>query len=163
VQSCTHGLNEQGTSLNNYTSLIDALIKAESEGKPQHEKFVFVCDTPEYLIRHAGFSALPLIIPGKIVGKACFDHGIGTSVLKRLPEIVAEPDALFKSHTHGGSVVVLTLEMKGAAPIIVPMRPDLLPGRDQSPVNVITSVYGKEGPDPRAKWIAAGLLLWENG
>lgn len=143
--------------MDNYTSLIDALIKAETIGKPQHEKIVFVSKTPTYLIDLAGFHDLPLVIIGKTVSKAYFDHGITLSLLKRLPEIVETPHALFKSKSqmeHAGSVVVLTLEMKGASPIIVPIRPSGEVGARKSSdkANIITSIYAKEGPNPLDKW-----------
>lgn len=152
--------------LDNYTSLIDALIKAETIGKPQHEKIVFVSKTPAYLIETAGFPDLPLVIIGKTVSKAHFDHGIALSLLKRLPEVVENPHALFKSQSQmaqAGSVVILTLEMKGSSPIVVPIRPSGEVGarRSSEKANIITSVYAKEGPNPLAKWTAAGLLLWK--
>lgn len=152
--------------LDNYTSLIDALIKAETIGKPQHEKIVFVSKTPTYLIESAGFPDLPLVIIGKTVSKAYFDHGIALAFLKRLPEVVENPHALFKSQSqiaHAGSVVVLTLEMKGSLPIVVPIRPSGEVGarRESQKANIITSVYAKEGQDPFRKWKDAGLLLWK--
>lgn len=151
--------------MNNYTSLIEALIKAEMDNNPQHEKIVFVSETPRYLIEIAKFPDLPLVISGKIVCKAAFDHGISTSVLKRLPQIVAEPHALFRSQSQPSSVVVLTLEIKGGSPIIVPIKPagEIGGRRESQKANVITSVYAKEGPPPFQKWQKAGLLLWQSG
>jgi len=110
--------------LDNYTALVDALIKAELDGSRQHERVLQLGATPPQLIDRAGFTDLPLVVTGKVIGKACFDHGIRGSVLKRLPQILAEPKGVFRSASpaHGDSVVVLTFETHGEAPIIVPVR-----------------------------------------
>jgi len=148
--------------LDNYTVLVDALIKAECDGNPQHEQVLQLGPTPQQLIDRAGFTALPLVVTGKVIGKACFDHGLRISVLKRLPQILAAPKGLFRSANpgHGDSVVVLTFESHAGAPIIVPVRHNQQIGRQQC-YNLVTSVYGKGGPDPHAKWSAEGLLIWE--
>lgn len=150
--------------MNNYSSLVEALVKSEMEGQPQHELVLLLGETPSYLIRHCGFPPLPLSIQGKIISKAVFDHGIPTSFLKRLQTTIIEnePKCVFTpaDPRHQGSVVVLTLEQHRGAPIIIPIRMTQKIGRNQTH-NLITSVYGKEGPDPEVKWKADGLLIWE--
>ncbi|MCH9782272.1 MAG: hypothetical protein K0U65_00110 [Gammaproteobacteria bacterium] len=149
--------------MNNYTALIDALIKSELDGDPQHEKVIILGATPSYLQSHGQFPDLDLVILGKTVGKAFFDHGIKTPLLKRLPQILDEPKCLFRSANpdQTDSVVVLTIEVKGSAPIVVPIRQRQRIGRNGL-FNVVTSVYPKEGPDPEVKWDRQGLLIWRN-
>ena len=130
------------------------------EGSPKHEQLLFLGDTPNYLIKHGDFPDLPLVLKGKTVGKAVFDHGITASFLKRLPSIIAAPKSLFRSanHSQQDSVVVLTLEVKGSHPIIIPLRHSVRIGRSAS-YNVVTSIYAKEGPNPAIKWQKQGLLI----
>lgn len=148
--------------MNNYSTLIDLLIKAEVAGTPRHETILLLGQTPDCLVRTAAFPALPLAIQGSTVSKAFFDHGITLSFLQRLPDILQRPKCLFRpaNPAQADSVVVLTFELKGFTPIIVPVRQNRTLGRRQQ-LNVVTSVYGKEGPDPEARWKAQGLLLWQ--
>jgi len=148
--------------VNHYSTLIDLLIKAEIAGTPKHEAILLLGETPDYLIRTAAFPTLPLAIQGSTISKAFFDHGITLSFLQRLPDVLRQPKCVFRSANPAqeDSVVVLTFELKGFAPVIVPIRQDRMVGRRQR-LNLVTSVYGKEGPDPEARWKAQGLLLWQ--
>jgi len=96
--------------LDNYTSLIDTIIKNEVAGLPVHEIVLDLGPIPDYLISHAGFPELNLAINARVISKAHFDHGIVASKLKRLPLILAEPKHLYKSanENQADSVVVLT-------------------------------------------------------
>ncbi|MEJ1334436.1 MAG: hypothetical protein RPU34_09400 [Candidatus Sedimenticola sp. (ex Thyasira tokunagai)] len=148
--------------MNNYGSLVDLLIKDEMLGNPQHERVLHLGETPEYLRKHAGFPELTLAIKGNVIGKAHFDHGVTTSMLKKLPRIICNPKSVFypADPKHLGTVVVLTFEFKGHSPIIVPIRHNVQIGRNQR-YNLVSSVYGKGGPDPERKWKADNLLIWE--
>ena len=147
--------------MDNFSTLIELLIKEEMEGRPSHERVVILGDTPRYLREKAGFPDLKIAMTGKVVSKACFDHGIPTSMLKRLPKIIESPKSLFHSANvqMTDSVVVITLEFKQAGPIIIPMRREVLVGRQK--YNVVSSIYAKEGPDPAIKWKGQGLLIHE--
>lgn len=148
--------------MNNYASLVDAIIKDEMAGNPRHELLVLLGRTPGYLIEHAGFPDLELAIKGQIITKACFDHGIIPSLIKRLHEVVATPQHVFKPDNPrlDDTVVVLTFETKVSSPIIIPIQKNRRVGRANECYNLVASVYGKEGPDPIKKWIDSGLLLW---
>lgn len=147
--------------MNNFSSLIDLIILDECNGTPRHERIVSLGATPDYLQKNALFSDLELVITGKVIGKAHFDHGIGKKQLKNLPAILERPKSVFKSaNAHQfDSVVVLTFEVKGTYPIIIPIRGNRLIGRNQK-FNLITSIYAKEGPDPEEKWKQQGLLMY---
>lgn len=129
---------------------------------PKKEVVLILGDTPQYLVDHANFPELPIVITGSVIEKACFDHGIPTSLLKRLPSILDNPKGLFKSASvhAAGSAVVLTIEIHQSSPIIIPIHPNKQMGRGKF-YNVVASVYAKEGPNPADKWSREGLLLWQ--
>ncbi|MGR5364338.1 hypothetical protein ACPV54_26040 [Vibrio mediterranei] len=147
--------------MSNYATLVDILIRDEMKGITNHERILELGDTPEILQNECGFPDITLAIKANVVSKACFDHGIGTSVIKRLPEILSSPKSVFRSANpkQTDSVVVVTFEVKGEAPIIVPVRKDQQAGRKR--FNFVTSMYAKEGPPPEIKWKKKGLLIWE--
>ena len=148
--------------MDNYHSLVDLIIKDEMDGKPNHERILDIGGTPKYLIDYAGFPNLRMAIKASVISKACFDHGVSKSLLKRLPDIISSPKCVFKpaDPCHVDSVVVLTLEFKGMHPLIVPLRMRQQVGRGNI-FNLVSSVYGKEGPDPESKWKKQGLLIYE--
>lgn len=147
--------------MGNFGTLVDLIIKCEMEGRPHHENILFLGETPSFLVDHAGFQPLKLAIKAKTVCKICFDHGISTTAIKRLPDIVSQPKGVYRpaSGVHGDSVVILTFELKGSAPVIIPIRKNETVGRAVV-VNSVSSMYAKEGPDPERKWANDGLLLW---
>lgn len=145
-------------SADQYRVLIQAVLKACQDGKPQHELLVPICDTPQYLIDY-GFPALPIVISGKTVDKVHFDHGITKGVLERLPSLLDQPKAVFKSATQAQSAVVLTFEMKGSNNILVPIHSNKEIGR-QKFFNVVASIYDKDAA-MEARWRREGLLIWE--
>lgn len=146
--------------MTNFSQAVDLIIKAEMAGKPHHESILELGDTPEYLIRHGGFEQKDLVISGKVISKACFDHGVPTSMLKRLPDILHKPKSLFNSATHNnGSVVVVTFEVVNRVlPFVLPIHKNKRFGRARI-CNAITSAYGKQGDDPEQRWTRQGLLL----
>ena len=70
------------------------------------------------------------------------------------------PQAIYTSASHADSVVVFTYEVNAGSPLIIPVARERQVGRGPL-VNEVTSMYGKTGPDPRPRWRAQGLLLWE--
>lgn len=133
------------------------------QGNPNHEQVLFLGTTPQYLVGHAGFDELPLIIKGKTISKICFDHGVQTSVIKRLPEIIHKPKSVFAPalEVHRDSVVVLTFELHRGSPIIIPVKKNVKVGRSKTDYNVVTSAYAKEGGDIERRWRDEKLLIWE--
>ncbi len=148
--------------MNNYSTSVELIIKSELNGKPTHEFVLLLGKTPDYLIRHVQFPDLPLVIKASVISKACFDHAIATTFLKRLPEIISNPKSVFKSAniSNKESVVVVTFELKGQSPIIIPIRKQQQIGR-YGLFNTVNSVYAKDGPDPINRWINDGLFIWK--
>jgi hypothetical protein len=131
------------------------------QGTPHHEKILELGPTPKILIDHCDFPDIPLAIKASTISKIVFDHGISTSVVQGLYDVIENSKLIFKSANQRDqdSVVVLTLEVKGLSPIIIPIRKNQTSGRKK--FNFITSVYAKEGPNPEVKWKRDNLLLWE--
>lgn len=130
-------------------------------GTPHHEQILELGSTPKILIDHCGFPDIPLAIKASTISKIVFDHGIGTSMVQDLYSIIENSKLIFKSanRREQDSVVVLTLEVKGKFPIIIPIRKNQTAGRKK--FNFITSAYAKEGPNPEVKWKRDNLLIWE--
>ncbi|HFQ5059252.1 TPA: hypothetical protein ACGU7J_004746 [Vibrio vulnificus] len=149
--------------MSNYATLVDVLIKNEMEGIKNHERVLEMGDTPAILINECGFPELPFAIKASTVSKICFDHGIRTSVIQRLPNIVSSPKGLFRSANprFTDSVVVLTFEVKSIGPVIVSIRKNVMIGRGKY-YNIVTSMYAKEGEDPETKWKSDNLLIWDS-
>jgi len=146
--------------MDNFSSLVSVLIQDEMRGIPHHERILEMGQTPEVLVTYAGFSKLDLVVKGKAISKMCFDHGISTPIIQRLPNLVINPKAIYLSASHPDSTVVFTFESHLGSPIIIPIHKDRSVGRSRV-CNEILSMYGKQGPDPEAKWKRDGLLLWE--
>lgn len=143
----------------NYETLVDVCVKAEVAGTPRHELVLNIGPTPAVLLS-LGFQQRSMVIKAKTVGKIFFDHGIVQALIERIPALLDGPQCIYRSATRADSVVVLTYEMKGTAPIMLAVARDAQIGRGPL-VHEVSSMYGKEGPDPRRKWQAQGLLLWQ--
>jgi Phage MuF-C-terminal domain len=144
-------------SSSNFAALIQVVLTAATTGTPQKEAILRICDTPQYLVDHCGFTQLPLIIKAATVDKVHFDHGITKGLLQRLETIVLTPKALYKSDTVPDGAVVVTLEVKNGNPVVIAFHPNKLIGR--STYNVIASIYDKP-QNIESRWQANGLLLW---
>ncbi|MGE4242321.1 hypothetical protein [Ramlibacter sp.] len=142
-----------------YVVAIQLLLKECQAGRPSHERVLVVSRTPECLIE-CGFSQLPLVVTGKVVDKAHFDHGVTKGVLERLPLLVENPRAIYASASQELAAVVVTLEVKGGNNIVVPVHRDRQVGRHPARFNVIASVYDKRA-EVEAGLRSKGLLLWE--
>ena len=145
--------------MNNFRSLVSVLIHDETHGTPRHELILEVGPTPGLLLAYGGFQALDLIVKGKAISKMCFDHGLGTALIQKLPELLTKPKSLYLSASQPESAVVMTFELHRGYPVIVPIHKNKMIGRGRL-CNEVASMYAKQGPDPEAKWKREGLLLW---
>lgn len=112
--------------------------------------------TPQ-AIQNIGAKPLPVLVTGKTLSKAFFDHGIVLRLLSQIPDWLDKPVQIYRSATVAkGSVVVLSSSFKNGDPIIVPIEMDTY--IDRLPTNRIKSVYTK----PQGivdKWEMLGLRL----
>lgn len=143
----------------NYKALVAVLINSEVAGKPQHEVILELGPTPDILVQH-GFPQLPLVLKAKNISKMFFDHGMTKGLIERIPDLIANPKAIYKSTTTGS--VLVTFEVKGmqSAPIIIAIHPNKTIGRNRI-TNEVASMYAKTGPNPEIRWRQDGLLIWE--
>ncbi len=141
----------------NFEASVHLILQAAAAGKPHHEVVLSLGPTPPYLLGF-GFPDLELKIQASTIDKSHFLHGITRSMINRLGDIIQSPKALYKSATVVGTAVVVTFEQKNGRPILVPIHPNRLIGRDV--VNLVTSIYDKE-PEVESRWAAKGLLLWK--
>lgn len=142
----------------NFQTSIQLIIAASASGTPHHETILSLGDTPQYLIDN-GFPALQLVVKGRTIDKAHYDHGITKNMLERLGDIINHPKALYRLVTIRGSAVVITFETKNGSPILVPLHPQKPIGRSLY-ANEVASSYYKE-PAIEARWQEKGLLLWQ--
>jgi N12 class adenine-specific DNA methylase len=105
-----------------------------------------------------GLKDLPMVVPGAVVDKMHFDHGLSEASLARLPALVADPVMIFESDTEEGSyVAVLDLFARGL-PVVAAIRPDVQMGRYT--VNLVVSAYPKDKPAAILNWWRHGLLRY---
>lgn len=129
-----------------------------------HGSSLWLGETPACL-RMLGFPALPLRMSAGVLrkiytGKAGQRAGIHEKFLRRLPELIDEPEAVFDSHTVDGALVVLVaaLAVDGSPTVVVSVEANL---RDENaPANMITSAYAKGRGEWVAEQVAAGRLRY---
>lgn len=93
--------------------------------------------------------------------KMIFDHGLTASQLKRLHGIICQPEKIFQSASHPQTaVVVMTVEVLRAKPILVPIHLNKPGPAGKAPAHWVSSAYPKDHPEMLAKWAANGLLIW---
>lgn len=141
--------------------LIQSLYAGEANNQVQnHQLILTLGHTPEILIQ-LGYEQLPLVVTGKVIDKALFDHGVTKPILERAYKIIESPKAIFKSDSTSapnGAVLIAFELNKQKEPLIVAIHPNKQQGR--SKVNFIASMYYKQG-DAEKRWKDKGLLQWE--
>lgn len=151
----------------NYKTLLGVLLKSmlndyDAKKVENHGTRLIIGATPDLLISY-GFPQLPLMIDGRVVDKAFFDHGIPKSMLERIYHLIATPKAIYKAHQDQPGSVVVTYEVKDSKPVIIPIHPNQQKTRTES-FNVVASMYPKNsnGEPIEMRWKREGLLLWES-
>jgi len=86
-------------------------------------------------------------------------HGITLNQMKRLPEQLADPIAIFQSKTAGGFVVLTDMDDANGEPIIAAVHIGKRVGKRS--VNDIASVHGRSHAE-LARWVSGGMLLYLN-
>ena len=133
-----------------FATQVDAVLSG-ADATATHLK---VTQTPPVL-RALNIPDLPIIMTAKHVKSVTLDsgndsmnyHGLGVEMIKRLPELLADPIMVMKSMTKDDSVVVLTAELDNKdRPIIAAIK---LSGKgvvkgERIEANILTSVYGKD-------------------
>lgn len=147
----------------NYKTALSVFLKSIKAGTNYHEYSLDVGITPPVLLA-VGVPQLPMTISVKTIDKCFFRHGISEARLRRLYDLIANPQSVFLSDSphinpnQAHPIVVITVEVKDENPILVAVHPDQRVGRRA--VNQIKSVYDKP-EEMLGKWKNKGLLLWE--
>ncbi|PWI35372.1 hypothetical protein DI392_00655 [Vibrio albus] len=143
---------------------IQRLNKAMNSLKSRVEP-VKVMDTPDVL-KAVGMPDLPIYIARDIVRKATNgsrdkDHNLDLSVIENLPNLLADPVAIFKpSNEHfarlGSKNILVEATSSDGNKVLVAIHAST-GVRDKMVVNRIASVYGKNASGHNA-WVRDGLL-----
>lgn len=119
-----------------------------------------ISNTPPVL-RHLGAPDLPLIISRDTVRKATngVKHVVPMNVIERLPELMHDPEAVYRSATQDNALVVLmNAKDKNGDPVVSAVH--LQAGQDRIEINRIASVYGAF-PGKLTKMDREGLALYK--
>jgi|GEM_PF-1401294 len=123
-------------------------------GADTNSTHLMLSETPE-ILQQAGLPKLPILMTARHLktitqssGKDRANyHGLGTEIVKKLPQLISEPVILADSLTRGDSIVVITEAVDSEnRPVIAAI---LLDGKGRLEekhinANIMTSAYGKD-------------------
>ncbi len=113
------------------------------------------------VLRHLGAPDLPLVISRDTVRKATngVKHVVPMDVIERLPELMHDPDAIYRSATERNAVVMLLDAVdKNGDPVVSAVHMKATDKRIE--INKVASVYGTKGGMNKANSLdKAGLTL----
>lgn len=114
------------------------------------------------VLRHLGAPDLPLMISRDTVRKATngVKHDVPMEVIERLPELMHDPEAVYRSATENSAVVVLlNAADKNGDPVVTAVHMNATQKRIE--INRVASVYGTKGGMSKANSMdKAGLALY---
>lgn len=137
--------------------LLKSLMTPDDPGHAKNHQLILTLGPTPEILQKQGFPDIDLVVTGKVIEKAFFDHAITRGALERAYGFICAPKAIYKSATDGA--VVMTYEERKGNPLIIPLHANKQMGRDVV-ANVIASMYYKEG-NAEERWRRDGLLLWE--
>ncbi|EFG6463670.1 hypothetical protein AAS76_004318 [Escherichia coli] len=113
------------------------------------------------VLRHLGAPDLPLVISRDTVRKATngVKHVVPMDVIERLPELMHNPDAIYRSATERNAVVMLLDAVdKNGDPVVSAVHMKATDKRLE--INKVASVYGTENGKKLKSMEIAGLTLY---
>lgn len=113
------------------------------------------------VLRHLGAPDLPLVISRDTVRKATngVKHVVPMDVIERLPELMHDPDAIYRSATERNAVVMLLDAVdKNGDPVVSAVHMKATDKRLE--INKVASVYGTENGKKLKSMEMAGLTLY---
>jgi len=121
--------------LGGWAAVVNRIVRGESPGRPR----VILGPTPDLLQAHGLNSGGLTMAVAKIALCRRIHPEVPLQVWYDLPELLAEPVAVFPSAKRDGSMVVLLLVCdRDGSPVLVAIVPD------HGGLNAVLSVYGKE-------------------
>ena len=113
------------------------------------------------VLRHLGAPDLPLVISRDTVRKATngVKHVVPMDVIERLPELMHDPDAIYRSATERNAVVMLLDAVdKNGDPVVSAVHMKAV--RSRLEINKVASVYGTENGKKLKSMEMTGLTLY---
>lgn len=113
------------------------------------------------VLRHLGAPDLPLVISRDTVRKATngVKHVVPMDVIERLPELMHDPDAIYRSATERNAVVMLLDAVdKNGDPVVSAVHMKAV--RSRLEINKVASVYGTENGKKLKSMEMTGLMLY---
>ncbi|MBF5693471.1 hypothetical protein HQI60_07125, partial [Escherichia coli] len=113
------------------------------------------------VLRHLGAPDLPLVISRDTVRKATngVKHVVPMDVIEKLPELMHDPDAIYRSATERNAVVMLLDAVdKNGDPVVSAVHMKATDKRME--INKVASVYGTENGKKLKGMEMAGLTLY---
>lgn len=113
------------------------------------------------VLRHLGAPDLPLVISRDTVRKATngVKHVVPMDVIERLPELMHDPDAIYRSATERNAVVMLLDAVdKNGDPVVSAVHMKAV--RSRLEINKVASVYGTENGKKLKSMDMTGLTLY---
>ncbi|GDW66312.1 hypothetical protein BvCmsSIP038_02197 [Escherichia coli] len=113
------------------------------------------------VLRHLGEPDLPLVISRDTVRKATngVKHVVPMDVIERLPELMHDPDAIYRSATERNAVVMLLDAVdKNGDPVVSAVHMKAV--RSRLEINKVASVYGTENGKKLKSMEMTGLTLY---
>ncbi|EFF6266525.1 hypothetical protein ABZP15_002017 [Escherichia coli] len=113
------------------------------------------------VLRHLGAPDLPLVISRDTVRKATngVKHVVPMDVIERLPELMHDPDAIYRSATERNAVVMLLDAVdKNGDPVVSAVHMKAV--RSRLEINKVASVYGTENGKKLKSMEMIGLTLY---
>ncbi|HAG6587201.1 hypothetical protein KQ660_19615 [Escherichia coli] len=113
------------------------------------------------VLRHLGAPDLPLVISRDTVRKATngVKHVVPMDVIERLPELMHDPDAIYRSATERNAVVMLLDAVdKNGDPVVSAVHMKAV--RSRLEINKVASVYGTENGKKLKSMEITGLTLY---
>ncbi|EFR5458392.1 hypothetical protein H2C63_003989 [Escherichia coli] len=113
------------------------------------------------VLRHLGAPDLPLVISRDTVRKATngVKHVVPMDVIERLPELMHDPDAIYRSATERNAVVMLLDAVdKNGDPVVSAVHMKAV--RSRLEINKVASIYGTENGKKLKSMEMTGLTLY---
>jgi hypothetical protein len=138
---------------NSWTRAVDAIIRGESH----RYRGVRLGPTPD-LLKAYGLLPANLMMSAAKIAKARREHSeVSLQTWYQLPQLLADPFAIFPSARADGSIIVVIAVLDGDGnPVVAPIIPS-----SNGKENTVLSLYGKGGSDRLSghDWVASQIVL----
>lgn len=139
----------------NYDQRIDEIY----DGNAEHA-WLRVLDRADVLDL-LGYGDMPLYVNEGKITENIGNHRMSADDMKRLPDWIDNPMAVFDSDTVDGRLVMIAQEPVNGSPVVIAMQPDA--GGNKMDVHMLNSAYDTPLNPPNInRWLQRGLLRYAN-